>query len=453
MTTNTAEPIYEVAAHIGRWAIGVLRELPRQERIGRLAMALDAVRPSLSNEVTARAARLRNEGYPVEAALERAIGAAMAGHMIAEVARWVAPLECTKASMGLGHCSVHCGALGDAPPTATANEQDEIVQHNIPPSPKAPRERIEWEARQYRGLWYPAFMTPIASLTADDVGLASAFLAGRLTTKGCPQSDKAKKEQDEKNKVRRGYFIFEQIAGVIATAVMSVFFTALGGVLTSLLHRAKVALIEHLWKEKIVRDPSIKLLLDKLSPTGPYSYMGYRYWLRPYGNMLLKELGCGADLQTRLLLHGRMLRTLDVMVASSPKAGSHPGLYDYPSAFGMLRGSIFPPRGTQLDGVPAGPHIVAQVKKIIATPPIQAAIARPAASLSAQAEALVTPRDFPTPEEALKSAAAVRSLVEKQQAKVVAITARERPVSKHWPVLVIGGVALGAALLASRDRT
>lgn len=449
--TVLVDPIHDLAAHMGWWVVDALGGIEPNERVGRLAFALESLRPGLSTEVLERGARIRQEGSSADAALERALTAGLAGHMLDEFSRWVAPLNCTTAAMGIGDCALH--GLGSDPPSTGAKEQDDIVQHNVPPNSRKPRERIEWEARQYRGLWYPAYMTPISSLTADDVGVASAFLAGRLTTKGCPQSDKAKKEQDEKNKWRRGFMIFEQIAGVIAAAVMSVIFTALGGVVTSLLHRAKMALIEHVWKEKIVRDPTIKLLLDKLVPTGPYTYLGFRYWMRPYGNMLLKELGCGGDLQTRLMLHGRMLRTLDVMAASSPKAQSRPGLYDYPSAFGMLRGSIFPPRGPRFDGGPPSAQVVQQVKKIVATPVMQAAITRPALSLTAQAEAMVTPRDFPTPKEALKSAEAVRSIVEAQRATAIASAIREKPASSHWPLIVLGGAALGAALLVSRDRT
>lgn len=436
------DPIYDVAHGIGRWAVEMVAPFDLVEQRRRVSLALDALQPGLAAWV------LRDP----RADMARAIGDAVARYMVREVARWVAPLNCTKVAMGVGECMIHHEGLGAVPPTATATEPDDIVRHNVPPNPKKPRERIDWEAHQYRGLWYPAFMTSIASLTPDDVGVASAFLAGRLTTKGCPQSDKAKKEQEDKNKWRRGFMIFQQIAGVIAAAVMTVFYGPLGGLAVTLAHRAKMALIERVWKEKIVRDPSITLLLDKLQPTGPFTYLGFRYSLRPYGNMLLKELGCDGDLQTRLMLHGRMLRTLDVMVASSPKAQSRPGLYDYPSSFGMLRGSIFPPRGPQFDGTPAPPPVVHEVKKIIATPVMQAALAKPAASLTAQAQVMVTPHDFATPKEATKSAAAVRAIVAAQQTKTVATAVQEKP-KKHWPLFVVGGVALGAALLASRDRT
>jgi len=443
-----ADPFHAHASQIARWTVDALSSLPTAVRIPRLHAALGALEPGMGEATIRRAETLEAAGYLRHAALERALTGALSGHMLREAARWIAPLGCTKAIVGAGECEVH--GLGAAPPDGgRASEQDDIVQHNIPPDPNKPRERMEWEARQYRGLWYPAYMTNIASLTPDDVGVASAFLAGRLTMKGCPQSDKAKHDQDEKNKYRRGFMIFEQIAGVIAAIVMTVIFNAVGGVVTSLMHRAKMALIEHVWKEKIVRDPAIKLLLDKLTPTGPYTYLGYRFHLRPYGNMLLKELGCGGDLPTRLLLHGRTLRTLDVMVASSPKAKSVPGLYDYPSAFGMLRGSIFPPRGPRFDGGPAPKAVVEHVQKVMATPVMRAVIARPALSLTDTAKAMAMPHDFPTPPEAIKSAEAIRRLVKAQQAGVLSDASSEKPVA--WPLILVGGAVLGTALLIGRD--
>jgi hypothetical protein len=57
-----------------------------------------------------------------------------------------------------------------------------------------------------------------------------------------------------------------------------------------------------------------------------------RFQVRPYGNMLVMELACRRDLGTRIRLHGRMLRTIDVLAASAPTARSRPGGYDYVSA-------------------------------------------------------------------------------------------------------------------------
>ena len=75
------------------------------------------------------------------------------------------------------------------------------------------------------------------------------------------------------------------------------------------------ALMLALDREKIIRDPSVRLVVEKLVPLGAFSYQGFTYRMRPIGNMLVKELGCGADLTTRTVLHGRMLRMIDVLCA------------------------------------------------------------------------------------------------------------------------------------------
>jgi len=374
--------------------------------------------------------------------VEGRLAAVLAEHLRGEVARLLGVMDVACDELG----------LGETPPMVSAQtEKDDVVQHNIRPvlrSHKDPKRYAklveahkkqveELEARHYRGLWWPAYNTPIVDLTQDDIALASAYLAGKLTTKGCARSDAAEAEYRRKN---RGRYIFDRIQAIaeaVASAVMGAMFGPLGAQIVKLAHRGKMALIHKVWKLKAADDPQFKADLAKLQPSEQMSYRGFRFWLRPIGNMLAQELGCKADLETRLLIHGRLYRTLDVLAASLPSARSGPGLYDYPSAFGMLRGSIFPPRGAQLDGAPPSAAEEQQVEAIVSDPSVQAALRAPPASGEAMSAAL------------MRSAHSVRGEVARQRAAQVAAAGGERS-AQIWPVLVVGGVALGAALLAAR---
>jgi hypothetical protein len=384
-------------------------------------------------------------GAPPPVALRLALAEPLRELLIAEVARQ------------LGHVMPRLGAgvngpglgLGIAPPVGTpASEADDITIHNIPPTKK---EQAAWEERQYRGLWYPAFMTPIRDLTSDDVGLAAAFLAGKLTQKGCPQSDAARKKQEKENLAWRIFHGIQMVAGIVASTVMTVIYGPLAGAATNLMHRAKMALVDRFWREKIIQDPAVRLVVEKLAPVGPFTYRGFRYWMRPLGNMLVKELGCGADLPTRLLLHGRMLRMLDVLCASAPTAKSRPGLYDYPSSFGMLRGSIFPPRGPMHDGEPPPAAVQKQAEVLMQTPVMREAVRSPAVTLTRTAESFGAPKG--PPPEVTESAAAVRAQIEDDQRREAAeMTAQRKRSPLIVPALVAGGVLLGTLALARAAR-
>lgn len=345
------------------------------------------------------------------------------------------------------HAGVALGAV--TPPSVTKFlESDDVARHNLAPSKKKGKSWTHWQEHLYRGLWYPAYQTAIADLTPDDFGLASAYLSGKLTQKGCPKSDKAKKAHNW-NLAYKIVHGIEMVAGIVASVVLTVFYGPLGGLATSYLHKAKMAALDHFWKVKVEKDPAFRALVDKLTPTEWYTFNGFRFQLRPYGNLLVQELACKADLRTRLLMHGRMLRTLDVLASSSPTARSAPGRYDYPSSLGLLKGSIFPPRGPKADGKPPSPKIRAQAKKVIMSAPLQAIIKQPAASLSATVQQMRG--GVPVPKGVAQSAALLRARVQ-QHASSPQLDARarqEKPANAVW-LLALGGAALGAAFLATR---
>lgn len=406
-------------------------ELPPELRLAHLVRGLECVAPGLGHSFL-----LELRQWPIGAALFSILHE----HISDETARIVGALEGHRVALGLGDAS--------PPSVVKFSETDDIVQHNEAPSPKKKKPWAEWQGHLYRGLWYPGYQTPITDLTPDDVGLASAYLAGKLTQKGCPKSDKSKKA-DKWNLAYKIVHGIEMVAGIVASVVMTVFYGPLGGLVTSYLHKAKMAILDHFWKIKVAKDPAFRALVEKLQPTEPMTYNGFRFQLRPYGNMLVEELACKADLRTRLLMHGRMLRTLDVLAATSPTAKSMPGCYDYPSAFGVLKGSIFPPRGPKFDGTPPPPKVVEQAKKVVATPQIQAIIRQPAANLSATAK-LVTGTQEPTPRGVAQSAALLRARVAHQQDAQLAEAKRQKPANHKTWLFVLGGAALGAAILATR---
>jgi hypothetical protein len=406
-------------------------ELPPQLRFAHLVHGLDCVAPGLAQSFLIA---LR------ERPLRAALFSVLHEHISEETARIVGALESHRIGLGLGDAS--------PPSVVKFSETDDVVQHNEAPSPKKKRPWAEWQGHLYRGLWYPGYQTPITDLTPDDVGLASAYLAGKLTQKGCPKSDKAKKA-DKWNLAYQIVHGIEMVAGLVASVVMTVFYGPLGGLITSYLHKAKMAILDHFWKIKVAKDPAFQALVEKLQPTEPMTYNGFRFQLRPYGNMLVQELACKADLRTRFLMHGRMLRTLDVLAATSPTAKSMPGCYDYPSALGLLRGSIFPPRGPKFDGTPPPPKVVEQAKKVVATPQIQAIIKQPAANLTATAK-LVTGTEEPTPKGVAQSAALLRARVAHHQTAQRSEAQKQKPSNHKTWLFVLGGAALGAAILATR---
>jgi len=418
--------------------IQFLDALPPADRMPRLALGLARIRPNLVSNVFEAARWHESHGFEPRAALHRALAGGLADVIQCEVARILGQLDGQREALGLG------ASPPDGKPTV---EQDDIMQHNIPPDAKS---LVAWEARQYRGLWWPAYMTPIRDLTPDDVAVAAAFLAGKMTQKGCPQSDEAKRKQDSENLLWKVFHGIEMVASIVAGVVLTALYGPIAGAAVGLLHKAKMALIDHYWKEKIVRDPSVKMIVEHLQPLGrQFSYRGFTYRMRPLGNMLVQELGCGADLPSRLLLHGRMLRVLDVLAASSPTAkpaGKRQGLHDYPSSFGQLRGSIFPPRGFAFDGGPPPPPVVKQAQAIMQTPAMRQAVAQPAASLTATVNATI---GRPTvPPEVARSAEAIRSRALDAEARAIREAKAERPFPT---AAVAAGLTLVgvAALVAS----
>jgi hypothetical protein len=412
--------------------------MPASGRTQRLALGLSRVRPGLAAEVFDAARWYERQGHVPRAALHRALAASLTDVLQCEVARVLAQLDGHREALG----------LGVSPPDGkTADELDDLMQHNVPPNAGT---RLAWEERQYRGLWWPAYMTPIRDLTPDDVGLAAAFLAGKLTQKGCPQSDEARRKQDSENFWWRIVHGVEMVAGMVASVVLGVIYGPLGGYLTGLLHRGKMALIDRYWKEKVINDPAVKMIVEKLQPLGRiFASRGFNYRMRPLGNMLVRELGCGADLSTRLLLHGRMIRTLDVLAASAPNAQparGRVGLYDYPSSFGPLRGSIFPSRGITFDGGPPPPPVVKQVQAVMKTPAMHEAITRPAVSLSAVAGSLHEPPG--PPPELARSAEAIRARAIDAEARAIREAKAERPfptAALAAGIVLVGAVALAAS--------
>jgi hypothetical protein len=426
--------------------VRVVASLPRSARLPHIIQALNAVSFGLGHDFL-----VGLHGHTVEESLAMVL----ADWIASETVRIVFSLDEPRAALGL-----------DAPPSPPVpqrfEEGDDIAQHNDGPSKKKGRAWSDWQAHLYRGVWLPAYQTAIADLTPDDVGLASAYLAGKLTQKGCPKSDKAKKA-DRWNLAYRIVHGIEMVAGIVASVVLGVVFGPLGGLLTTYLHKAKMAALDHFWRLKVARDPAFKALVEQLNPTEWYTFNGFHFQLRPVGNMLMQELGCKGDLRTRLGMHGRLMRTLDVLASSSPTAKSAPGRYDYPSAFGPLKGSIFPPRGPQFDGTPPTPPIVAQAKKVVMSAPIQAVINRPSATLSATVQHMSG--GTPVPKGLARSAALLQAKVQKQVAATVpagpqmtasvvempaapgAATNRQR---NTMGLLLLGGAALGAAFLATR---
>jgi hypothetical protein len=189
------------------------------------------------------------------------------------------------------------------------------------------------------------------------------------------------------------------------------------------------------------------------------SYGRFRYQMRPFGNLLVQELGCGRDLATRLRLHGRVIRMIDVLASSAPTARSRPGGYDYVSSFGMLKGSIFPPRGPKFDGVAPPPKVAAQVKALVASAPIQALIKPP---VTAQHASLPVPPGLLQSAKLLEAGVA-RSVAASSDDKRVEVTQKSSSsaatakrtagtsAAYSGPLwLLLGGAALGAAILATR---
>ena len=427
MQTTDAR-VAELCHQVARDVLGVVRRVPLDLQIAFIVDRLDDLALGLGDTF------LVELGHRP---LAHALHAVIREHITDETARILDVLDCQTMPLGLG---------ATPPSVVKFSEKDDVAEHNDEPSKKKGKGWIEWQAHLYRGLWYPGFQTPIVDLTPDDVGLASAYLAGKLTQKGCPKSDKAKKAHSW-NLAYQIVHGIEMVAGLVASVVLTVFYGPLGGLITSYLHKAKMAVLDHFWKVKIEKDPAFKALVDKLDPTEPYMFNGFRFQLRPYGNMLVQELGCKADLRTRLLLHGRMLRTLDVLASSSPTARSAPGRYDYPSTFGQLKGSIFPPRGPKFDGTPAPPNIQAQAKKVISSAPMQAIIKQPAASLSATAAMLT--KTTPVPKGVAESAALLRARVQTRAAPGLQQGKEQKHENRTW-LYLLGGAALGAAYLATR---
>jgi len=432
--------VERLAATIARSAVDALERVSPMEQSYRLCMGLESVRPGLSYAVYATLGVLVRDGIEFRQALERSIADAISDVLLDEVTRLLACFDGTAAALGI-----------DQPPDGGGpDEQDDIVRHNVPADPKKPGEQPAWEERQYRGLWWPAFMTPIRDLTPDDMGLASAFLAAKLTQKKFPTSDLAQQQMNRLNRKRNIFFKIQSFLEVIGTAIMGALYGPIGAAAVKLVHKGKMALIGHFWKAKVVRDPALQMMLNKLVPTGPFNFRGFAYRMLPVGNMLVQELGCTGDLATRLLLHGRMLRTLDVLVASAPTAKSAAGRYDYPSSFGLLRGSIFPPRGPGFDGQPPGKPIMDQVNQIMATPAMREAVARPSMSLAHTAESIVHLNEVPRGLQ--QSLSNVRSRLMGTGAQDGAQFQGGKPKTSFLvPALLVGGGAL-AVLLAMRHR-
>jgi hypothetical protein len=423
------ERLLDVARLLTDEVMSLVGWLSPEAQIAHIARRLDCLAPRLGELFMIALRR-----WPIRSALCHVLWDFIAD----ETARILGALDGTHVALGLG-------AVG--PPSATkVVEADDVAQHNDAPSKKRGKSWTEWQGHLYRGLWYPGYQTSIVDLTPDDVGLASAYLAGKLTQKGCPKSDKAKKAHSW-NLAYKIVHGIEMVAGIVASVVMTVFYGPLGGLITSYLHKAKMAVLDRFWKVKVEKDPAFRALVEKLDPTEPYTYNGFRFQLRPYGNLLVQELACKADLRTRLLMHGRMMRTLDVLAASSPTAKSAPGRYDYLSSFGMLKGSIFPPHGPKYDGTPPAPKVQAQAKQVIMSAPIQAVIKQPAASLSATVQTIKG--GPPLPPGVAQSAALLRARVQAHTAAQLEHVKAEKPASRTW-LFLLGGAALGAAFLATR---
>lgn len=436
--------LHTTAALVAQSVMQALALYAESERPFRLKLGLDAVDPALYGIVAARFQEGLICGAAHGQALASAVSFTLAEHLVSEVGRILGGFESVPAALG----------LAGPPPVTQVTEHDDVVRHNEPPNRRkkdAAKKWTAWQERLYRGIWWPGFQTAIVDLTPDDVNVASAFLAGKLTVKGCPRSDAAEHEMERKNLGYRIVHGIEMIAGIVATVVMTAFFGAIGGTVTKFLHKAKMAAIDHFWKKKVVSDPVFKAAVEKLKPNAKYVYRGFPFWLRPYGNMLVQELGCKADLRTRLLLHGRMLRVLDVLAACSPTAQSGPGLYDYPSSFGMLKGSIFPPRGPAFDGTPPPPKVIAHAQMILKAPAVAQLLHRPTLSLTSTAN-LITGGDAAIAPAVLRSAHIVRAEIEKQHAAKVASAPGDPQRASHWPLLLLGGAALSAVLLATRSH-
>jgi hypothetical protein len=414
-----------------------LSTLPSAARIAHVIAALDAVAPELSERFVSGLQYRR---------LEHTLARVLADHMTEHVLRIGRDLVPSIESIVLG--------LGAAtPPAIVATERDDVVLHN-----NASTKTKQWHEQTYRGLWYQGFQTPIKDLTTHDVALATAYLGGKLKQRGCPDSDKTKSEKSW-NLAYKIIHAIEAVAGMVAGLVLTVIYGPIAGLAVSYLHKAKMALMDRFWKLKVGRDPAFRALVQKLQPQGWMSYRGFKFQMRPYGNLLVQELGCRGNLATRLRMHGRVLRMIDVLCASAPTAKSRPGGYDYLSAFGQLKGSIFPPRGPQLDGVPAPPTVVAQVDKAIKSAPMQALLKQPAQPAHAM---------LPTPPALLQSAALLQAHVQTQSATAAPEPAKpaatteakvqtaqrseaQRPTANHVvPWLLLGGAALGVAFLATR---
>jgi hypothetical protein len=413
-----------------------LETLPPALRIVRVIDGLDSLGPGLSERLV-RLVRHRS--------IKDALAAVLADHIAKEVVRITADVDPILGSVPIG-----LGAA--APPAVVPSERDDVIQHN-----NASTKTKQWQEQTYRGLWYPAYKTAIHDLTTDDVGLASAYLGGRLTQRGCPDSDKTNSEK-KWNLAYRIVHGIEMVAGMVAGLVLTVIYGPIAGLAVGYLHKAKMALMDKIWKLKVAKDPAFRALVQKLQPQGWMNYRGFRFQMRPYGNLLVKELGCRGNLATRLRMHGRVLRTIDVLAASAPTAKSRPGGHDYMSAFGQLRGSIFPPRGPQYDGVPPPPKIVAQVNKVLASAPIQALLKQPVQPSHAA---------LPTPAGVLHSAELLQARVQAQQATEPAKPEIAKPATAQMemahpsetkvatpnhalPWLLLGGAVLGAAILATR---
>ncbi|MCU1281262.1 MAG: hypothetical protein JWM53_4808, partial [bacterium] len=133
-------------------------ELPPELRVAQLVRGLDCVAPGLGRSFVAEL-RHRSVRAALSSVLHEYIGE--------ETARIVGALEGHRVALGLGAV---------APPSAVKfSENDDVVQHNDARSPKNKKSWNDWQGHLYRGLWYPAFQTPITDLTPDDVGLASAY--------------------------------------------------------------------------------------------------------------------------------------------------------------------------------------------------------------------------------------------------------------------------------------
>jgi hypothetical protein len=409
-----------------------LAALSPVERVARVVRTLDALAPGLGE----RFYRLLASRAPADA-----LTFVLAELVTAKVGRIATE------TMG------NSGGLGAiVPPPAVATERDDVAQHNDPPSLKSKA----WQEQTYRGLWYPAYRVAIRDLTTHDLGLASAYLGGKLTQRGCPKSDKTRSEE-KWNLAYRIVHGIEMVAGAVAGLVLTIIYGPVAGLAVNYLHKAKMALMDRIWKLKVARDPAFRALVAKLQPQGWMSYRGFRFQMRPYGNLLVQELGCGRDLATRLRLHGRILRTIDVLAASAPTVKSRPGGYDYLSAFGLLKGSIFPPRGPAYDGTPAPPKVMAQVNRALASAPIKALINQPAQPAHA---ALPLPAGLVQSAALLQAEVSVGNESHPDRAPAPAASRGTPPTGRahaatksqsSTPLLVLlGGAALGAAILATR---